>query len=95
MARFYLLPSRAALGRQFNDFLSHAFPGLSWPRADWSDLAEALGNAATAQHDVFVVFREDLPEDMEPLAALTTDFGAEPGDDVIELQAGVTHQWLV
>jgi len=94
MARFYLLPSRAALGRQFNDFLATAFPGLRYPSADWADLAEALGAAATAQRDVFVVFREDLP-DVEPVTALTDGFGAEPGDDVIEIHAGSAQHWTV
>ena len=42
MATFYLLPSRLTLGQHFSDYLSAVFPGLSWKRSVWPDLAEAL-----------------------------------------------------
>jgi hypothetical protein len=85
MATFYLLPSRHALGQRFSDFLAAVFPGLSWTRGAWSDLAETLGAAAGGHSGVYVVFREDLADEHEPEESLARDFGAEPGDDVIEL----------
>jgi hypothetical protein len=85
MATFYLLPSRQALGQRFGDFLSAVFPGLSWKRGAWTDLAETLGSAAGSHAGVYVVFREDLADEHAPEESLARDFGAEPGDDIIEV----------
>jgi hypothetical protein len=85
MATFYLLPSRLALAQRFGDFLSAVFPGLHWQRGDLSDLAETLGTAAGGHPGVYVVFREDLADEHDPEESLARDFGAEPGDDIIEV----------
>jgi hypothetical protein len=87
MATFYLLPSRLALGHRFGEFLSEIFPGLSWQRATWPDLAENLGTAAASRSGVFVVFREDLADEQNPDDSLVRDFGAESGDEIIEVDA--------
>ncbi len=88
MSTFYLLPARAHLGQRFAELLSGLFPGTSWPHEDWHDLGEALGAAAVGQGEAFVVYAEDLPAD-EPLEnALMFHFGAEPGDQVIEVRVG-------
>jgi len=85
MATFYLLPSRLALGQRYGDFLSAVFPGLGWKRVAWSDLAEGLATAAAGHPGVYVVFREDLADEHDPEESLARDFGAEPGDDIIEV----------
>jgi hypothetical protein len=88
MATFYVLPSRPQLGQRFAELLGGLFPSTAWPREDWLDLAEALGAAATSQPDVFVVFAEDLPADRELGPSLIERFGAEAGDDVVEIRLG-------
>jgi hypothetical protein len=87
MAIFYLMPPRQALGQRFGDFLSAVFPGLSWKRGAWSDLAEILGSAAGVHPGVYVVFREDLADEFDPEESLGRDFGAEAGDDIIEVHS--------
>jgi hypothetical protein len=88
MSTFYLLPPRPLLGRRFAEFLKTWFPGLDWSGPACAGLAETLGVAAGAHPDVYVVHREDLPEGEEPARALVDGFGAEEGDEVIELLPG-------
>jgi hypothetical protein len=85
MSTFYVLPPRPVLGERFAGFLQLVFPGLRWDAAARADLADILGRTA-ARADVFVIYRDDLPPH-EPVArALVDAFGAEPGDEVIEVR---------
>ena len=99
MATFYLMPARPQLGRQFAALLSAIFPGLTYPRSMWHDLAEALGAAAQCHDDVYVVYAEDLPDDLPIEEALVQHFGMEPGDQVIAVRFGSNlsepsaHRW--
>ena len=88
MSTFYVLPSRPQLGERFAELLSSLFPGTVWARADWPDLAEALGAAAMCQPELYVVYAEDLPADLSIEDGLIYAFGAEPGDQVIESRPG-------
>jgi len=88
MSTFYLLPSRPQVGRQFAELLSGLFPGTDWPRADWHDLAEALSTAAMSQPETYVIFAEDLPVGPSLEHGLMEYFGAEPGDEVVEVRPG-------
>jgi hypothetical protein len=83
---FYLLPPRAFLGKRFAVYLQGLFPGLTWTSEQWSNLAEGLTAAATCHPGVYVVHREELPEEGNPARSLVDGFGAEPGDEVIELR---------
>lgn len=101
MATFYLLPPRPLLGRHFAAYLGSLFPGLDWDRADPRRLTETL-EALTAGHaETYLVYREELTTDLPPAAALRDDFGAEPGDEVVELRVGArpgefaAQRWLV
>jgi hypothetical protein len=100
MSTFYVLPPRPQLGRRFAAFLQIWFPGLEWEGA-WPDLAEALAAAVAGRPDVFVLYREDLPEGDDPARSLTENFGAEAGDEVVEVlpAAGpaevTTRRWKV
>src|SRR5262245_44821855 len=87
MSTFYVMPSRPLLGRLFGEFLTSFFPGLQWNEDDWPDLGEALGAAARIQPELYVLFREDLATDDDVAACLVRDFGAEPGDQIIEVEA--------
>src|SRR5262249_38282485 len=101
MSTFYLLPPRPMLGARFADYLETLFPGLDWADNRWTELAEVLGAAASRHPDVYVVYREDLPEGEEPARALADGFGAEAGDQVVEVLPGMgpggltTRSWQV
>lgn len=101
MSVFYLLPPRPYLGQRFADYLQGLFPGLKWDSAVWASLADGLAAAATCHEDVYVVYREELPEGEDPQRALADGFGAEPGDEVIELRVAgrpgelAVRRWLI
>jgi hypothetical protein len=86
MSRFYLLPPRPELGERFASFLRLLFPGLDWDTTMRLNLADALGEAAGCHKDVIVVYRDDLPAGEMVTRALVDGFGAEPGDEVIEIR---------
>lgn len=90
MSTFYLLPSRPLLGERLAGVLQSFFPGLDWNRTRWSELADTLGQAVVDRPDVFVVYREELPADEDPVTALTEGYGAVAGDEVIEVHTGAT-----
>jgi hypothetical protein len=86
MSTFYLLPPRPYLGERFASYLQGLFPGLRWDRAVWANLADGLAAAATCHPGVYVVYREELPVGEDVERALADGFGAEAGDEVIELR---------
>jgi hypothetical protein len=86
MSVFYVLPPRPVLGEAFAGFLQRIFPGLHWDAAMRSNLADALGEAAGGHADVYVVYREDLPPGQAVGQGLADLFGAEPGDEVVEVR---------
>jgi hypothetical protein len=88
MSTFFVMPSRHQLGRQFAEVLGMLFPGLNWPCSAWPDLAEVLGGTTASHLDVYVVYREDLPEGVVSPETLSGACGAEQGDEVIEVQLG-------
>lgn len=98
MAIFYVLPPRVVLGNAVADLLANFFPGLDWRVEDRVRLAEVLGEGAESRPGVYVLFREDLPQG-EPLPrALVDGFGAEVGDEVVEIRppgAGPSRRWKV
>jgi hypothetical protein len=99
VSRFYLLPSRPVVGERFACYLKDIFPGLDWPSNAWAELAESLGTVAARRPDVFVVYREELPAGEDAATALTEAFGAEPGDEIVEVLTGsgggelTTRRW--
>jgi hypothetical protein len=88
MATFYVLPSRHLLGQRFGELLTSLFPGMSDTPWDWPDLAESLAALVEARGDGFVVYREDLDDDLSVKDALLRNFGAELQDEIIEIQFG-------
>ncbi len=101
MAIFYLLPPRPFLGERFAGFLQAFFPGLDWDGAARAQLADIFGAAIAGRPDVYVVYREDLPAGETPARALVDGFGAEAGDEVVEVRPGarpgemVARRWTV
>ncbi len=88
MSTFYILPSRPLVGQRFAEFLQTIFPGQQWPREQWRDLAEVLGAEMAHRVDAYVVYGEDIPEGVALDAAMTRDFGAAPGDEIVEVALG-------
>jgi hypothetical protein len=91
MSIFYVLPSRPVLGERFAGYLQSLFPGLDWSRTAWPALGEALEAAAVQHPDVYVVYRDDLPEENNLTQILVDGFGAEEGDQVVEIHAVPPH----
>ncbi len=100
MSVFYLMPPRPFLGDRFADFLQTLFPGLAWDSTARASLAELLGDTAERE-DVYVIYREDLPREETAAQALMNGFGAEAGDEVVEVRPGgrpgeiTTRRWRV
>jgi hypothetical protein len=101
MSIFYLMPPRPFLGDRLADFLHTLFPGLSWDSGQRLNLVELLAGTAGQRDDVFVIFREDLPRQDSALQALVDGFGAEAGDEVVEVRPGgrpgefMTRRWRI
>lgn len=85
MATFYLLPPRACLEQALGEVFARLLPGLPLPADTWEAVTDRLGSAAGWPAEVFLVPRDDLPEGEPVGAALTSAFGAEPGDRVVEV----------
>jgi hypothetical protein len=87
MSTFYLLPPRPLLADRFAAFLRLLFPGLDWEGARRPALTDALEAAICEHADVYLVYREDLPDEQPLPQALADAFGAVPGDEVVEVRA--------
>jgi hypothetical protein len=88
MALFCLLPPRPLLAPWLANCLQSLLPEWTWTDDAGTVLAEALAAAAARRPDVFVVHREELPEGESPARALADGYGAEPGDEVLEVRPG-------
>ena len=101
MSTFYLLPHRSVLGDFLADSMTALLPGMDWSVADRRRLAESLTENVARRQDVFLVSREDLPPGELPETGLVDGFGAEPGDEVIEVRFAarpgevVSRRWKV
>jgi hypothetical protein len=85
MATFYLLPPRSILADHLGGWLEALLPGVHLEGAVrhyfWANLSEAL-----AEEAVLVVHREDLPVGENAEQALIDGYGAEAGDEVVEVR---------
>ena len=95
MATFYLLPPRPLLADKFADFLRTLLPGLEVERTDPVVLSEILAEMAGKQPAVYLVHREELPEGEDAAAVLRDSFGAESGDEVVEVRSGTARRWRI
>jgi hypothetical protein len=94
MSTFYVLPPRPLMADRLAALLAGWFPGLDWDCSTRGKLTDAVA-AAAEQRGVYVVYRDELPPDEAPARALTDGFGAEPGDEVVELRPGGRSEDLV
>jgi hypothetical protein len=96
VSTFYVLPPRPLPARAVADFLRGLLPGLDLARVTWGELADSLGGLLRGQDEVYLIHREDLPEGEDAAEALANGFGAEAGDEVIEVGAaasGAVRRW--
>ncbi len=96
VSTFYVLPPRPLQARAYAEFLRGVLPGLNLARVTWGDLADTLAELLRSQDAVYLVHREDLPEGEDTATALANGFGAEAGDEVIEVGgnlAGPVRRW--
>jgi hypothetical protein len=89
VSTFFVLPPRPLLARAYAEFLATVLPGVSLSHVTWGDVADALAAVLRQGQDVFLLHREDLPDGEDPARALVDGFGAEPGDEVVEVPATV------
>lgn len=89
MSTFYVLPPRSVLADRLADFLTGLLPGLDWTRIAPTEVSDWLSTATSRLTDVYVVHREDLPAGEPVRRALADGFGAEAGDEVVEVRVGL------
>jgi hypothetical protein len=95
VAIFHILPTRSQFGLKCAEFLEHWLPGLTWDPLDHAALAEWMIAGPGYGPQTFVVFREELPEGVGLNETLRSDFGAQPGDAVVEKLADGNRQWRI
>jgi hypothetical protein len=88
MSTFYLLPPRPFLGECLAGLLRPLFPDVDWAGPVGVEMGEVLARNIGHCPDVYVVHREELPEGESPGRGLADGFGAEAGDEVIEIRSG-------
>jgi hypothetical protein len=95
VSTFYVLPPRPLPAHTSRNSLGELLPGLDLAGISWGRLAECLAELVRDRADVYLLHREDLPEGDEPAAALANGFGAETGDEVVEVAAtgGALRRW--
>ena len=86
MSTFYLMPPRPLLRERSAAFLKQMFPGLDWSVTDTHHLSDWLTAALADYPDVYVIHREDLAEGEDTPTALKHGYGAETGDEVVEVR---------
>ena len=96
MATFYLLPPRSVLGDHLLDGVERLLPGLDISIAARRRLTEAFLDALEPRGEVYLVFRDELPDGASSEQALLDGYGAEAGDEVIEVRPGsAARRWRV
>jgi hypothetical protein len=86
MSTFYVLPPRPLVADRLCELLRPMAPDHVLPAEACTELADSWAALVGRQRDVYVVFREDLPSGEEIGRALVDGFGANPGDEMIEVR---------
>jgi hypothetical protein len=85
MATFYLIPPRECVEQAFAEFLARILPGVPVEHTVTETLLAAIEFDANRTGDVYLIHREDLPGNADPVRDLIAAFGAEAGDAVVEI----------
>lgn len=88
MATFYVLPPRPVVLDRWLSLQQAMLPGSPLPFSYEFDPIEGMLRSVELTPGLFVLFRDDLPdeEETDTLEALRDGFGAEPGDQVVEVR---------
>ena len=96
MATFYLLPPRSVLGDSLLEGVERLLPGFDLGMAARRRLTEAFLDALEPRGEVYLVFRDDLPAGASSEQSLIDGYGAEAGDEVIEVRPGsASRRWRI
>ena len=95
MPVFYVLPPRSLVSLRLGRFLQSLLPGTEWNRRSLDDLVESLAQSAGESAPAYVVHREDLPAGNGLVDALRDGFGAESGDEVVEVRLGARPEEMI
>jgi hypothetical protein len=85
MTTFYLLPPRPLVAETLSAFVKSWLPGAEPPQSTGNEMTEMLDHLAR-RGGVYIVHREDIPDGVDLNQALREDFGAEVGDNVVEVR---------
>jgi len=85
MAEFYVIPPRECLEQAVAEFLGRVLPGLPAPPAVTDALLASVEFEANRGGDIYLIHREDLPGTRDVVNDLIDAYGAERGDQVIEI----------
>lgn len=85
MSLFLVLPPRPIFAKVLEHAVGSTLPGVPLAAAG-PELTETVTAALARQPDLYVLFREDLQDDDDVPGSLRDGFGAESGDEVIELR---------
>jgi len=92
MATFYVLPPRGVLADRWSQFWQSLLPGLPLSPELPDELIRRIESAVGDLPDVFVLYRDDLPEELAVGSALCDAYGAEAGDQVVEVRWAGTYR---
>lgn len=85
MAVFYVLPPRAMVAERAGLEWSRMFPGLDVNEAV-AAMLPYITDTLEERADVHVIFREDLVGEQDTMMELIDGFGAESGDQLVEVR---------
>ncbi|MGL6076493.1 MAG: hypothetical protein ACRC8S_20250 [Fimbriiglobus sp.] len=87
MSTFLILPAREVMEHHLAAFVSGWLPGVPLPMDLWQTLVnEAVG--LPGEHSThFVIHRGELPGLGSVVEDLIAGYGAEPGDEILEVTA--------
>jgi len=87
MATFYVLPPRSCLEDSLGELIGKLLPGLPLPVDAWDAVVERLAELGGWPADVYLIPRDDLSPGESTIDSMRSDFGAEPGDRIIEVNS--------
>jgi hypothetical protein len=85
MATFYVLPPRECLEQALSQFCGQVLPGMPVPVDLCEQFLTHWANGLSEMSESLCLHREDLPATGDMQTDLVEAFGAEVGDQVVEI----------
>lgn len=92
MATFYVLPARPLFEQMMDRLLAEWLPTVPGPILPAEELTDLVRTHVERKAEIFIVYRDELPEGVDLIDGLRDAFGAENGDDIIELHLASNGQ---